>query len=301
MGGKFPIYQLVSLKEIMLPVRKKIKISKQDKQTSAVEKWRLVVTIIASIVIPAVIFFAGKSIEQTLKDRELAVKYVEISVDILTEEPTPETQNLRDWAIKNINEYAEIKLDEQAIKELKTESIPTSSAASYSTSNYTVPSSPRNIKYIIVTDTENPSLKSLKSMMKKGNINASYHYIIGVDGTVEKIVEEENIAWHAGRSEWKEEKNLNTVSIGIGLVHLSSKDGSNWLKLEKNHPAVGPNYPPEQLDALVNLLVVLLKKYEIGVNNILTKQDIAPDRRQTDLYGDGIKSIRSRVGEILGK
>ena len=278
-----------------------VKLSEQDKKASRIDIWRLIVTVIASIVIPAVIFFAGKSIEQTLKDRELAVKYVEISVDILTEEPTPETQNLREWAIKNINEYADIKLDDSVINELKTESIPTSSSASYSMSNYSVPSSPRDIKYVIITDSENPSLKSLKNMMKKGDIKASYHYIIGVDGTVEKIINEENIAWHAGRSEWKGEKNLNPISIGIGLVHLSSKDGSNWLKLDKGHPAVGPDYPPEQLDALVNLLAVISKKYDITAENILTKHDIAPERRRTDLYGNGMESIRSRVKEILDK
>lgn len=122
---------------------------------------------------------------------------------------------------KNINEYAQIKLEAEAIKELETETLPTStSIAAPRSQNFSVPSEPRKVKYAIVTDTEVSSLEAAKKLMATSGINASYHYIVGVDGKIEKIVPEEYIAWHAGRSEWRGEKNLNAVSIGIGLVHL---------------------------------------------------------------------------------
>ncbi len=78
---------------------------------------------------------------------------------------------------------------------------------------------------IVIADSEAPSLKSLKNAINKTNAAASYHYIIGVNGKVEKIIDDENIAWHAGKSTWKGETNLNPVSIGIGLAHLSSPEG----------------------------------------------------------------------------
>lgn len=68
--------------------------------TSILEIIKVVVTVLASVAIPAVLFFAGKSIEESAKSRELALKYIEISVGILTDPPTNETKNLRDWAIK---------------------------------------------------------------------------------------------------------------------------------------------------------------------------------------------------------
>ena len=33
------------------------------------------------------------------------------------------------------------------------------------------------------------------------------------------MVEDKNIAWHAGQSKWKNYKNLNNKSIGIELVN----------------------------------------------------------------------------------
>ncbi len=269
-----------------------------DNIQSKIEITKLIITLTAGILIPIVIFFAGKSIEQTLKDRELALKYVEISVGILTEEPTPETKNLREWAIKNINTYAQIKLDKNVIKELEAGSLPVTRTNTSLTRNYTTPTLPRDIKYIIITDSENPSMKSLKNLMQKGKAAASYHYIIDTDGTVVKFVDEENIAWHAGKSHWKDDQNLNAVSIGIGLVHLATKDGKNWLNLEESHPAVGPDYPASQIDSLINLVSMLKEKYKISLDNILTKQDIAPGRRQTDLYGKGIQSIKEQVRRL---
>ncbi|WP_052691867.1 N-acetylmuramoyl-L-alanine amidase [Teredinibacter purpureus] len=265
----------------------------------SLDQWRLAITFIASIIIPTVIFFTGQSIEKTLKDRELALKYVEISVDILTEEARPETQNLRAWAIQNINAHAAVKLDDNTIDELKSETMPTATPAithtTGETSNFTIPVAPRDIRYIIITDSETPSMRALKNMMVKPKAEASYHYIIGVDGTVEKMIEEHNIAWHAGRSQWNGEHDLNAVSIGIGLVHLSSADGDNWMRLASDHPAVGPHYPHAQLDALTNLLGLLAKRYALAPENIITKQAIAPDRSRTDLYGAPMAAIRATL------
>lgn len=271
--------------------------------TSKLEVIKIVITALASVAIPAVIFFAGQSIEDSAKSRELALKYVEISVGILNESPTPETKNLRDWAIKNINKYAETKLDPEALEELKTEVLPTSAATGQQqqSQNFTIPSEPRKIKYIVVTDAESASLDAENKLMASSNVNASYHYIIGVDGTIEKMVQEENIAWHAGRSEWKGERNLNAVSIGIGLIHLSSKDGKNWMNLPAGHPAVGPKYPPQQIEALVALLAEITQRNRLEADAILTKQEIAPDRRRTDLFGDGIEMIRKRVKSVVSR
>jgi len=270
-----------------------------DKKTFSVEKWKLIISAFASVFIPLVIFAVGVMIDNTIKQQELSVKYVELAVNILSEPPMPETQNLREWAIKNIEKYSEVPLDDKVQKELKTESFPTQIHDSLTKArNFTVPSEPRKVEYIVITDTETPTLKSVKNFISKPGASASYHYLIGVDGRIEKIVEEENIAWFAGHSEWEDKKNLNSISIGIGLVHLATQDGKNWLNLPKEHPAIGPDYTAEQLDALVNLLADITARYNLISPKIITKQDIAPDRRRTDLFGPGIKMIRDRVTQL---
>lgn len=225
---------------------------------------------------------------------------MEISVGILTQPPTPETRNLRRWAIDNINEYAPIKLDSLTQVELKTESLPSVSDPDIgSTLNYTVPPGPRSIEYVVVSDTESPSLRGAINFLAKPTAHASYHYVIGTDGQIEKLVKEEHVAWHAGRSEWEGRTGLNRITIGIGLVHLSTLDGDNWLDLPGTHPAVGPDYPPEQLDALVGLLADILQRYDLQVEQILTKQDIAPDRKRADLFGQPIEHVRARVDSLI--
>lgn len=269
--------------------------------TSWVDLLKLLTTIIASVAIPIVLLIVGKGIEGSIKTKELETKYVEISVGILTEPPSPETQNLRKWAIANINKYAEIPLPKEAQKELKTESLPTvKSSSTRSTQNFTVPSAPRIIEYVVVADTENASLKSAINTLSRPEANASYHYVIGTDGTIEKLVEEENIAWHAGRSSWEGKTNLNGISIGIGLVHLATQDGKNWLNLPADHPAVGPTYSEAQLEALVGLLADILQRHNLSAEQVITKQDIAPDRRRTDLFGKPMQEIRERLKLRIG-
>ena len=43
----------------------------------------------------------------------------------------------------------------------------------------------------------------------------SSHYFISKKGKVLKLVQEDNVAWHAGKSCWSKYKNLNKNSIGI--------------------------------------------------------------------------------------
>ena len=75
----------------------------------------------------------------------------------------------------------------------------------------------RHIKYIILHYTNLPSTQaSLKYLLNKRN-KVSAHYLIDPNGKILSLVEEKNIAWHAGISSWKKDKNLNKNSIGIEL------------------------------------------------------------------------------------
>lgn len=94
----------------------------------------------------------------------------------------------------------------------------------------------------------------------------SAHYLIGRDGTIYRLVKEENIAWHAGVSKMPDGRtNINDFSIGIEVVN--TKDGK---------------FSDAEYQALNRLIGDLWKKYPI--KNILGHDDIAPGRK-TDPWG----------------
>jgi len=68
---------------------------------------------------------------------------------------------------------------------------------------------------------ERESLKKLISPKSK----VSCHYFINRKGMIFRLVKEQNIAWHAGKSRWGKYKNLNKNSIGIELENRGHKFG----------------------------------------------------------------------------
>ena len=53
----------------------------------------------------------------------------------------------------------------------------------------------------------------------------SSHYFINEKGKLWQLVDDNNVAWHAGVSKWLDRKNLNETSIGIELVNPGHEHG----------------------------------------------------------------------------
>ena len=123
-----------------------------------------------------------------------------------------------------------------------------------------------DIKFVIFHYTgmqsEIESIQRLKNPRQK----VSCHYLINRKGEVIQMVKDKNIAWHAGKSRWKEFKNLNTNSIGIELVN-------------KGHRFGYQNFSKKQIKSLIRLCTNLKKKYSIRKENFLGHSDIAPLRK----------------------
>ena len=124
----------------------------------------------------------------------------------------------------------------------------------------------KNIRAIIIHYTgmqsERESLKRLTTAASK----VSAHYVINRSGKIFKLVNENNVAWHAGKSKWKNYKNLNKNSIGIELVN-------------KGHQYGYQKYTKIQIKKLIKLCKYLIKKYSIKKSLILGHSDIAPLRK----------------------
>ena len=106
------------------------------------------------------------------------------------------------------------------------------------------------------------SIKRLKNPKYK----VSCHYLINRKGKIIQMVKDKNIAWHAGKSMWKQFKNLNKNSIGIELVN-------------KGHQFGYQNFSLKQVKSLIKLCKNLKKKYSIKKEGFLGHSDIAPLRK----------------------
>jgi len=123
-----------------------------------------------------------------------------------------------------------------------------------------------SVKFIIFHYTgmqsERASIKRLCNPISK----VSSHYLINQKGKVFRLVQEEYVAWHAGKSCWGRYKNLNKNSIGIELVN-------------KGHQFGYTSFKKKQISILINLSKKLIKKYKIKKKNIIGHSDIAPLRK----------------------
>ncbi len=107
------------------------------------------------------------------------------------------------------------------------------------------------------------SIKRLSSPKHK----VSCHYLIDRKGQILKMVDDNKVAWHAGKSKWKNYNNLNKSSIGIELVN-------------KGHEFGYEKFTISQVNNLIKLCQNLKKKYKIKNSNIVGHSDIAPLRKQ---------------------
>ena len=136
----------------------------------------------------------------------------------------------------------------------------------YSGSHSNKRRSSKGITLIIIHYTGMQSERESLKRLTNPKSEVSCHYLINRNGKVFNMVDDQNIAWHAGKSMWQKYKNLNKNSIGIELVNKGHKYGYQ-------------NFTKKQINVLVNLCRKLKKKYKIKNNSILGHSDIAPLRK----------------------
>ncbi|WP_109465913.1 N-acetylmuramoyl-L-alanine amidase [Albibacillus kandeliae] len=90
----------------------------------------------------------------------------------------------------------------------------------------------------------------------------SAHYLIGNDGTLWQLVDEEMRAWHAGAGEWRGQDDINSRSIGIELDNTG------------RHPFSEP-----QMRALEALLPGIMARWEIAPEGVIGHSCMAPGRK----------------------
>jgi N-acetylmuramoyl-L-alanine amidase len=149
-------------------------------------------------------------------------------------------------------------------------------------------------------------------MRQAGASSVSAHLLVDSNGEVTQFVPFNRRAWHAGKSEWGEYKDLNSHSIGIEVVNygyllktaagtFQTAEGKQTIPaaqvVEARHrlPRLSYNYwhayTPEQIDTCEALAELLASEYTL--QDVLGHDDIAPTRKSDPGPSFPMSRIRS--------
>jgi len=122
------------------------------------------------------------------------------------------------------------------------------------------------ITMAVIHYTEMKPVETALERLTDEEAGVSAHYLISEEGRVTQLVPEQKRAWHAGKSYWRGNKDVNSASIGIEL----------------DHPGHGLGYRPfvdAQIAVLIPLLARIVKDYDIPRANVVGHSDVAPMRK----------------------
>lgn len=131
------------------------------------------------------------------------------------------------------------------------------------------------VKYLVMHYTALDDERSLK-VLTDGRVSS--HYLIpthpsSINGkpVVISLVDEKQIAWHAGVSQWGEATSLNNCSIGIEIVNLGYRDKGKFRYWY--------SYTADQIVTISVVMKDIITRYGIKPQNVLGHSDIAPLRK----------------------
>lgn len=104
------------------------------------------------------------------------------------------------------------------------------------------------------------SLDTLRSANRGGRVSS--HYLIGDDGHIYQLVDDDKRAWHAGGGSWGTIADLNSASIGIEIDN------------ERGEP-----YTDAQIASVIRLLDDLCTRLNIPRTQVIGHSDLAPTRK----------------------
>ncbi len=129
----------------------------------------------------------------------------------------------------------------------------------------------RKIKHIIIHYTGMATAEASIKRLRDKKSKVSCHYLIDEKGSLIRLVDDKDIAWHAGVSFWNNYSSLNKNSIGIEIQN-------------KGEPARYEKFKSKQIQMLIELILDLKNKYKVSNYHILGHSDISPDRKTDPGY-----------------
>jgi N-acetylmuramoyl-L-alanine amidase len=132
--------------------------------------------------------------------------------------------------------------------------------------NHDMRSRPMRIDMLVLHYTGMTSAEAALERLCDPDARVSAHYVVEENGRVWRLVPETRRAFHAGRSCWEGEGDLNAVSVGVEIVN----PGHEW--------GYRP-FPEKQMSAVEWLCRDLISRHPIPPHRVVGHSDIAPDRK----------------------
>jgi N-acetylmuramoyl-L-alanine amidase len=126
--------------------------------------------------------------------------------------------------------------------------------------------SPAAINAIVLHYTGMATAAAALARLCDPKAEVSCHYFIFENGDIHQLVPEELRAWHAGKSFWAGEGDMNSASIGIELVNGGHDFGS-------------PPFDEAQIAAAIALCSDIVGRRKIAPQRVLGHSDVAPFRK----------------------
>ena len=123
------------------------------------------------------------------------------------------------------------------------------------------------VQIIVLHYTGMPTAQAAIARLTDPDAQVSAHWLVTEDGTVVRMVDERQRAWHAGRSFWRGVTDVNSASIGIEIVNPGHEFGYR-------------RFPAVQMAAVVSLVAAATARFGIAPANVVGHSDIAPARKQ---------------------
>src|SRR5271169_3835913 len=127
-------------------------------------------------------------------------------------------------------------------------------------------SEPAHIDMLVLHYTGMQTAREAIERLCDPSARVSAHYVIEENGTIWRLVPDARRAFHAGRSCWAGESDLNAVSIGVEIVN----PGHEWGYCP---------FPEAQMAAVERLGRDILDRHPIPPDRVVGHSDIAPDRK----------------------
>jgi N-acetylmuramoyl-L-alanine amidase len=125
----------------------------------------------------------------------------------------------------------------------------------------------RPVDMIVLHYTGMPSAERALKWLCDPESGVSSHYFVFENGRVAQLVEEDRRAWHAGKSFWAGETDINSRSIGIEIANPGHEFG--YMP-----------FPDAQIAAVIDLCRDVVSRHPIPPERILAHSDVAPLRKE---------------------
>jgi N-acetylmuramoyl-L-alanine amidase len=128
------------------------------------------------------------------------------------------------------------------------------------------------VLFLVIHYTVSDFPESMKILTQQ---QVSSHYLISDESPprIYRLVDESRRAWHSGASAWKDNRRLNSSSIGIEIVHPGFKPGPDGERIYQP-------FPQAQIDALIPLVKDIVSRHEIKPERILGHGEVSAQYKE---------------------